>query len=324
MLGFLLRRLGTSAVVLFLVLTVLFFVLELAPGRPAELYASPTLDAAQRAKIVTALGLDQPLLRQYGRWLNAVALHGDWGTSFAHQRPVARVLAAALPHTLLLAFAALLVDFALAVPLAIAAARRRESRLDHGIRGVSLILFSLPTFWLALMAILLFSYLLPIFPAGHSSSAGAAELGRGARLLDLGWHLALPALVLGLSSTGGTLRVLRANLLEILSQDYIRMARAKGLSERRVLWVHALRNASGPLVQLAGLSLPALLNGTLVVEFIFAWPGVGRVTFEAISSADYPLVLAGTAWSGAMVALGSLAADLAHAALDPRVRDAAR
>jgi peptide/nickel transport system permease protein len=212
------------------------------------------------------------------------------------------------------------VDFGLALPLGLAAVRRRDGRLDHGIRAVSLLLYSLPTFWLGLMAILVFTFLVPLFPAGHLRSAGAADFSWGARQLDLAWHLALPALVLGVSSCGGTLRVLRASLLEVVGRDYITAARARGLPERRVLFVHALRNAAVPMVQLFGVSFPLLLNGSLVLEVVFSWPGIGRLLFEAIFNHDYPLVLAGTALSGALVVAGTLAADLLHAAVDPRVR----
>ncbi len=322
MTGFLLRRTAASLLLVFLLVTVLFFLLHLAPGEPAELFINPRTSPERQAQLIALYGLDRPLAEQYLRWLGAVALTWDWGSSFTHGRPVTRVLAEALPNTLLLALTAFAIDLGLSLVLGLVAARRRESGWDHAIRSGSLLLFAVPVFWLGLMAILLFAYVLPVFPAGHMLSADASQLSGWRRAGDLAWHLVLPATVLALSSFGGNLRLLRSSLLEILDQDYIRMARAKGLSERRVLLVHALRNASVPLLQLAAVSLPLMLNGSLALEVVFSWPGVGRILFGAINGADYPLILAGTALSGALVVAGSLAADLAHAALDPRVRHA--
>jgi peptide/nickel transport system permease protein len=317
---FLARRAAGSLLLLYLLLTVLFFLLHLAPGKPMALFANPQAPREHRERLLHLYGLDRPLGERYLAWLRAVVLDGDWGTSFTDQRPVVKVLGEALPATLLLATAATLVDYGLALVLGVAAARRREGGFDHAIRAASLFLYSLPVFWLGLMTILLFAYLVPLFPAGHMRSPWAADLPWAARQLDLAWHLALPALVLGISSCGGTLRLLRSSLLAVLSQDYITAARARGLRERRVLFVHALRNAAGPLVQLFGVSFPLVLNGALVLEVVFSWPGVGRVLFNAILGNDYPVVLAGTALSGALVVAGTLAADLLHAALDPRLR----
>jgi peptide/nickel transport system permease protein len=315
------RRLASSLLLLFLLLTLLFFALHLAPGKPAALLVNPQASAEQRQRLVRLYGLDRPLAQRYLSWLGA-ALAGDFGTSYSHQRPAARVLAEALPTTLMLAAAATAVDLGLGLAFGVAAVRRREGALDHGLRAASLLLYSLPVFWLGLVAILLFAHLVPLLPAGHLRSARVDDLGWLGRQLDLAWHLALPALVLGLSLWGGTLRLLRASLLEVLGQDYITAARARGLPERRVLWVHALRNAALPLVQLFGVSFPLLLNGSLVVEVVFSLPGIGRLLFEAILNNDYPLVLAGTALSGSVVVAGTLASDLLHAVVDPRLRPA--
>jgi peptide/nickel transport system permease protein len=247
-------------------------------------------------------------------------LRGDLGVSLYEQRPAARVAAEALPATLLLAATAVLFEYGGGLLLGIAAARRRGSAADQLIRIVSLVLYSLPTFWLGLMAVLLFSYAWPVLPASHMHSVGAEEMGPLGRLLDLGRHLILPGMVMGLTDAGARARLVRASLIEAMSRDYIRTARAKGLSERRVVWVHGLRTAVIPLVQLLGVALPLLLSGALIVEVVFSWPGLGRLTFTAIQTRDYPLVLCTTAFAGAMVVAGSFAADLALAALDPRVR----
>lgn len=322
MIRFFLRRLAASFLLLYLVLTATFFLLHLAPGSPLNLLAEDRrLPAEQRENLKRIYGLDRPLPVQYVRWLAATA-RGDWGTSFTYQRPVASVVLDAVPATLLLAFAALLVEQAAGLVLGIAAARRPGSATDHGIRVASLLVFSLPGFWLGLMAILLFSLVWPVLPAGHMYSVGAAELAPGARLLDLLRHLVLPSLVLGLTQAGAVTRYVRASVLDVLGQEYIRAARAKGISERRVVWVHALRNALPPLIQVMALSLGALLSGVVIAEVVFSWPGIGRLTFEAILSRDYPLVLATTAFAAVMVLLTNLAADVLHALADPRVRDA--
>ena len=319
---FLLRRLAASLLLLYLVLTATFFLLHLAPGSPAALLAEDQrVTVEQRENLRRIYGLDRPLPVQYARWLGAMA-RGDWGISFTYQRPVTALVFDAVPASLLLAAAALVVEYGLGLAFGIAAARRPGSATDHAIRFVSLLIYSQPGFWLAVMGILLFSLIWPVLPAGHMYSVGAEEMGRGARLLDLLRHLILPAGVLGLSQAGSVVRYVRANLLEVLGQEHIRAARAKGISERRVVWVHALRNALPPLIQVLALSFVALLSGGVILEIIFSWPGLGRLLYEAIQTRDYPLVLAATAFSAVMVLLANLAADLLHALADPRIRDA--
>jgi len=318
---YLLRRLAASLLLLWLVVTVTFFLLHAAPGRPTELlgdFGSRALGAEQREQIERIYGLDRPLPEQYVRWLGAT-LRGDFGTSFDQRRPAATMVVEALPATLLLALAATLVEYALSVPLAVWAVRRRGSAVDSTVRSVSLVFFSLPEFWLGVMAILLFTYVWPILPSSGMSSPGT-DLTGWARVADVARHLVLPATVLGVSAAGGSLRFLRNSLLDVMGQDYIRAARAKGLSERRVLTVHGLRNAAVPATQILALNLGALLNGALIVEVIFGWPGLGQVLILAIRTNDYPVVLAATTLSAVVVLATNFAADVAQAALDPRVR----
>ena len=319
MLSFLLRRLAASLLLLWLILTLTFFLIHLAPGDPIHLVEDQRLTQEQRERLERVYHLDRPVLEQYVAWLGAVVLHGDWGTSFSQQRPVSRVIADFLPRTCLLAGAALIVEYAAALILGIAAARRCGAT-DHLVRFVSLLLHAQPLFWLGLMSILLFSYVWPILPAGGFPS-NADVAGPLVRALDLLRHLALPALVLGLYQAGSTLRFVRGSLLEVMDRDFIRAARAKGLSETRVIWVHGLRNALTPVIQLFGVALPSLLGGTLIIETVFSWPGIGWLTFISVGTRDYPVLLATTALSGALVASGSLVADLLHAAANPVVRD---
>jgi ABC-type dipeptide/oligopeptide/nickel transport system permease component len=221
---------------------------------------------------------------------------------------------AALPATLALGAAALLVQLAVALPLGVLAARRPGGVFDHVLRIASLALYSLPTFWLALIALLLLAQRWQLFPAGHGGEPGEAGS------VPSPYHLALPALVLGLSAAGGLLRLVRGSLLEALAAEPLRAARARGVAERRVVWLHGARQAAGPVLQLLGLSLPALFAGALVVEVVFSLPGLGRVTYTALRHQDVALVLACTAWSGGLAVAGTLAADLLAAWIDPRQR----
>jgi peptide/nickel transport system permease protein len=318
--GFLLRRLAGSLVLLLLVLTTTFFLLRLIPGDPTNIAEDQRLSAEARENLRRIYGLDRPLPEQYLRWLSAVALRGELGVSYSQRKPVSAALLEAIPATAILACSALAVECFAALLLGAAAARRHGSRLDHGVRIVTMLLHSLPGFWSGLMAILLFSYLLPILPASHMHSVDADRMSAFGRLLDLGWHLILPATILGLTNAGGTARFVRASFLEVMSQDYIRTARAKGLPERRVVWVHGLRNALPPLIQVLAASLPGLLSGSLITEVVFSWPGMGQLTFNAILTRDYPLVLGAVAFSAVVVILGNFVADVLHALSDPRVR----
>lgn len=320
MLRFALRRIAVSLLTLLLVLSFTFFFLHLLPGDPATLFETGHLTAGQHLKMRHLYGLDRPLPEQYLVWISSVA-RWDWGTSLAQQRPVSTVLLEALPATVLLAAASLALEYLLALLLGIASALRRGTFVDHAVRVVTLLLFSQPLFWLGLMAILLFSYVWPVLPAGHMRSVDADLLSPLARAADVARHLLLPALVTALGAVGGTARYLRGSLIEVMSQDYIRTARAKGLSPRRVVWVHGLRNAVAPLIQVFSRSLPTLLSGGLIVEVVFSWPGLGRLAFGALLSRDYPVILGATALSATLVILSNLLADVLHALADPRLRE---
>lgn len=319
MIRLVLHRLAGATLLLFLVLTTTFFLVHLAPGDPGSLLMDDQAPREASERLRRVYGLDQPLPVQYVTWLGSV-VRGDWGVSFLYGRPVLGLLLESLGPTALLACAALLVQYLVGLTLGVAAARHRGRAADAAIRVTSLLFYSMPVFWFGLMAILVFASAWPVFPASHMRSVGADGLATGARFLDVLHHLALPALTLGLAMSGATVRFVRNRMLEVLEEDYVRTARAKGLTERRVVWVHALRNALVPLVQLLGLSLPALLNGSLIAEVVFSWPGLGRTTFQAIVARDYPVILAATALTGALVVAGNLLADVLHAAVDPRVR----
>ena len=316
-----LRRLTSSLFLLFLLLSSTFFIIQLAPGEPVRLFEDPRIPAERRAEIRRSYGLDRPLGEQYIRWGTSV-LQGDWGTSFTSGRPATRILAEKLPNSMLLILSGVAIEHLVGIALGIAAASRRGRVLDQGLRVSNLFLFSIPPFVLALLAIEIFSVHWAWFPTGQMRSDRAQDLSFFANLGDLLHHLFLPAMTLGLSRSAPVMRFVRTGLLETLNQDFIRFARAKGLSMRQVLWTHALRNALTPLIQRLGVSLPLLFSSTLILEVIFSWPGLGTSMFVAVSQRDYPVILASTALVGSLVILGNFLADLCHAAVDPRVRRA--
>lgn len=312
------RRLLSSLLMIVLLMTMVFAVVRLAPGDPLEAGVVETVEARDRELLRQRLGLDEPLAGQYLRWVTG-SLRGDWGTSLRQQRPVADIVREAVGPTLLLSVTAWLLHLTLAVPAAVLMSARRGSAVDHVVGGVGLVLLSLPGFWLGLMLTLLLARQLGWLPAGGMHGADAALLPAGARLLDLLRHLALPVLTLALGSFMATARYVRAALDEALGQDFILAARARGISETRLLWRHALPHSLLPLVTLAGLQLPQLLGGAVVVEVVFGWPGLGRVAVEAIGARDYPVVMAVTLLSAVLVTAGSLLADLGYRRADPRV-----
>ena len=321
MLIFTLRRLRAAAVLLFLVLTATFFLIHIAPGDPMNLLADPQIPLKQRQVLAEFYGLDKPLHVQYWIWLTH-ALQGDWGISIAENRPAFEIVLERLPNTAILVFAAVLLEYTLGILLGLIAVARAGTWIDESVRFLGLALFAVPSFWLALVGIELFSVRWPIFPTTHMRSLGSEHWPFWRQILDVLHHVALPATVLALSRFGGLLRFVRTGVLEILNQDYIRTARAIGVPERRILWRHALPNALAPIIHRFGVALPILLSGSVILEVIFSWPGLGQASFKAINGRDYPVIMATTALAATFVVLGSLLADLLHAWLDPRARQA--
>ncbi len=320
MIRLVLRRVMVLVPVAWLVVTLTFVVVHLAPGSYADQIAHARHSPEARELLRQRYGLDRPVAEQYAAWLRSVVT-GDLGTSFVYRRPVARVLGDALPPTLLLAGTALVMNLVLGLVLAMAALRRPHGWLDRILSLLGLGLYGLPSFWVAGVLVLVFSLLAGWLPPSHMRSVGADALPAGARLLDLLQHLALPAATLGLVGAAATGRYLRAALLDLRDAPFITAARARGLSERRIRWAHVLRPALLPVITLLGLSLPMLVSGSLVVEVVFAWPGMGRVLWTAAMARDVPVILAATLVGCAAVLLGNLLADLMYAVVDPRTRE---
>jgi len=316
--AWLVRRLVASMAIVLAVVTITFFVVHLAQGTPCGGERPLPPDVCDRERAV--FGYDKPLPVQYVKYLAAL-LHGKMGYSFGLHRPVADALADAIPNTFILALAALLIDFALGLALGIYQAARAGRFGDVAAGNVALLINSMPVFWLGLVLLLVFAQWLRWFPAGGPHNPILCpRVDSLYCLLDFLWHLTLPALTLGLVGAASTARYQRAAILEVVRQDYVRTARAKGLREQRVLLVHALRNALLPIITLFGLAFPFLFTGAVLIETVFAWPGMGRLAVNAIFQRDYPVVTGAALLTSAMVVLGNLLADALYAVADPRIR----
>jgi peptide/nickel transport system permease protein len=300
---YLLRRVLQSVLVLFGISFVVFGILFLT-GDPALVLLPPDATAEDVAKFRKEMGFDQPFFVQYGRFLYG-AIRGDFGQSVRHGEPAFALVMERMPATFELSGAALLIALCLAIPAGIVSAVRRNSVLDYVSTVIALLGQSMPTFWLGIMLILFFSVQLNLLPSS----------GRG------GWeHMLLPAVTLGLFTTARITRLTRSGMLEVLSQDYIRTARAKGVANPPVVWKHALKNAAIPIVTIVGIELGTLLGGSVITETIFAWPGVGRLSVQAIYNRDYPVVQAAVFTLSATFVLVNLIVDVLYTYLDPRIR----
>jgi peptide/nickel transport system permease protein len=318
--GQILRRLAMLVPTVWLVATATFVVVQAVPGSYADAIDHPRLTPVMREAVRARWGLDRPVHEQYLLWLQAIAT-GDLGTSYVTRRPVSETLARALPPTLLLAGAALVIDLVLGLLLAVAAARRPHGRIDRLVTVLGLGLYGMPSFWVAGLAVLVFAVGLGWFPASHMYSIGADGLAPAARIADLLRHLVLPACCLGVVGAAGTARYLRASLLDLEGARFITGLRARGIPERRITWLHTLRPALAPVVTLLGLSLPFLVGGSVVIETIFSWPGMGSVLLTAAQARDVPMIMAITVVGAVAVVLGSLVADVTYAVVDPRARE---
>lgn len=314
MVRFLMRRLAQSLVLLVLVSMIGFALVHLAPGGPMAQFAlTPGMSQAALQQIAHQMGLDQPLPLQYAHWAGHL-LTGDWGRSYRDQQPVLAIIASHLGATLELMLSATLLSVLIGTWVGVLGAIRRYSWADYSVTIGAMIALSIPTFWFGLVVIYLFSVRLAWLPAGNIAAPGAP-----ASLLDAIRHLVLPCVVLTLVTVATWSRYMRAAMLEVIGQDYIRTARAKGLTARAVLLHHALRNALLPMITVAGLQLPTLLGGALVTETVFTWPGMGRLFLDSIGYRDYPIVMGLLLFSAMLVLLGNLLADLLYVVADPRI-----
>lgn len=317
---YLLNRLGQFAAVLFIAVTINFLLPRAMPGSPLSLLAGEeagSLTGGERERLLREAGLDRPLHEQYLRYLGDLA-RGDLGASLSRRQPVMTILLDRLPWTLLLTGTALLLATAIGVIAGAIVGWRRGGALDVGALGLFLVLESMPAFWLAMLAIAIFAVQIPLFPTFGARDV-AARLDGIAYWLDVAHHLVLPVTVLTLVSVSAVFLTMRANMTNVLGEEYIQVARAKGLAGRQVLFRHALPNAILPVATITMLNLGQLVAGATVIETVFSYPGLGRMMYEAATTRDYPLLQGGFLLLTVSVVLANLASDLIYPLLDPRV-----
>jgi peptide/nickel transport system permease protein len=315
------RRLLQGLAVVWIVVTLTFLLLHLAPG-DAFSYHDRHIPAEVIARWRHIYCLDRPIAVQYGCYVRSMA-SGNLGYSVSQQRPVLDILIDYVPRTIELMLVSLLVSFGIGIALGVLEARRRGQFADWGSRAIVLFFYSMPDFWLALMLVLIFAYWIPIFPiSGIEDVINGPSFSWGQRVIDHIRHLVLPATSLVLLTCAAIARFQRSAMLDVMRMDFVITARAKGTSENAIVRHHVLRNALLPIITLAGLALPALLGGAVLVELVFSWPGMGWVTAAAIGNRDYALVMASVLVTSVLVVVGNVVADLLYALADPRVRAA--
>lgn len=314
MFPYMMRRLLIAIPVLFGVTVFSFFIVNLAPGNPVEMFISPDATQADIELKKEALGLNDPIYVQYIRWLQNL-LQGDFGYSFATYAPVGEMVASRVFPTLLLMGTALLIAYVIAIPIGVLSATRQYSWLDYMTTGFSFMGISIPNFFLGLGLIYIFSVQLNFLPTG-----GMNTLGGDGGFADTLKHLLLPAFVLATGIAGSMVRYVRSSMLEILGQDYLRTARSKGLREFLVVNKHAFRNALIPIITVIGMDIPLLIGGAVVTEQIFQWPGLGQLTIQSIGSRDYPTLMAINFIAAITVLLSNLLADIMYSVADPRIK----
>jgi len=322
MINYALRRVLQSIPILFILSVLLFAMVRVAPGGPfSAVYRDPNVTWEQIELVKHQLGLDQPLPVQYLRWMGDM-LRGEMGESIKFRRPVAEMISERTPNTLLLMGVSFLVTLVLALPVGILSARKPYSWFDHLVTTLTFIGQSVPVYWLGLALIMVFYVTIknPITGQALLPGGGMRTIGGENNLADLAWHLVLPVTALSVGWVAWYARFLRSSLLDVMHEDYVRTARAKGGSERNVYYKHALRNAVLPLVTLIALDLPGLFAGALFIEIIFTWPGMGRLFWDAACGRDYPVLLGVLMINAVLIIACNLLADLIYSLLDPRVK----
>ena len=318
---YLFKQLLSRIPLLFGITVITFMVIHLAPGKPTNLQTdlNPKVSYEARHRLEKLYGLDQPLPVQYGRWVSRL-IRLDFGTSFQDDRPVLDKILERIPITLFIELLSLFLIFAFAIPIGVASAIRKDSLLDKGVTLFVFLGFAAPGFWIALLLMEFFGVRLGWLPVSGIQTFGSETLPWGIQLVDMAKHLVLPVFVSAFGGLAGLSRYMRGNMLNVIRQDFVRTARAKGLPEKVVIYKHALRNALLPVVTILGLSLPGLIGGSVITEEIFGIPGMGRLFFDGVMARDYPVIM-GILFIGAVLTLlGNFLADLAYGWVDPRIR----
>lgn len=319
--GYIVKRLLQALLTLSIASVLCFAIIQFAPGNYLDtLTQNPKISQETIEALKRQFGLDRPPVIQYLRWLSEIVTEGNFGMSFAYQRPVTALLWERVPATLLMAIASLVMTWAIAIPLGIVAAVNQNRTVDRVLQLISYTGQGFPSFITALLFLFLAQMTSPLFPVGGMESIDYADLSGFGKILDRLWHLVLPTLALSITSFAGLQRIMRGQLLDVLRQDYIQTARAKGLPENKVIYVHALRNAINPLITLLGFEFASLLSGAFIAEYFFNWPGLGKLTLEAVNNKDLYLVMASLMMGAIMLIIGNLLADLLLKLVDPRIQ----
>jgi peptide/nickel transport system permease protein len=318
MTGYIMKRLVQSIPVIFGITVLSFAIMKLAPGDPLANFVDPTISMEDLEASRRALGLNDPWYVQYFRWLGEV-VQGNLGYTYAGNHSIRALIGQRLPNTVILTLSAFVLSFVVGVPIGVIASVKKNTRVDYGLTVFSLVGVAIPSFFFGLLMIYLFSIILGVFPPGGMVNVRAGYAGLS-RTVDILHHLVLPALVLSLGNIATVSRFTRSNMVDVLKEDYIRTARAKGLRHNAIVYKHAFRNALIPVVTIFGLSIPFLFSGAYITESIFNWPGMGSLGIEAIQNREYGIVMALNLITATLVLLGNLTADILYAVVDPRIR----
>ena len=317
---FIKRLLGIIPMVLG-VTFVAFVLMQLAPGDPLDTFVDPSISVQDMAQIRDNLGLNQPLMVQYGKWVLNV-FQGNLGYSYKTGKPVLTAIMERLPATLFLSTSALILILLIAVPLGLYSGYRFQTLGDTVITVLSFVGMAMPTFWVGLMLILAFSIQLGLFPTSGFLDPDLHRASLFFQVINIVWHMILPLIATVFGDLAGLIRYNRFEVIGVLKQDYILAARSRGISEKRILFKHAFKNAALPLVTILGLSLPGLISGSFIIEYIFSWPGMGQLGIESVFSRDYPILMGMVMIASTLILLGNLLADISYGLVDPKIRTA--
>lgn len=315
---YILQRLLTAIPLVIGICFLSFLIMHLAPGDPTLMYMDPSVSTQDLQQVRENLGLDEPLLIQFFYWFKQL-LHGNLGYSYVNGQPVVDAILSRLPATLILSVSSLILILLITFPLGLICGYKKDTWIDDSITIFSFLGLSIPTFWLGLMFILIFSIQLNLFPTSGFLDPilqDASILQKGINIL---YHMMLPLLTIIIGGIAGLIRYNRFSMIKILAQDFITAARARGISEKRILFKHALKNALLPIITILGLDLPSLISGSFIIEYIFSWPGMGQLGVQAVFQRDYPILMATILFSSVLIILGNLFADLLYSYADPRI-----
>ncbi|MTI95140.1 MAG: ABC transporter permease [Firmicutes bacterium] len=316
---YIIRRILQSIPTLLGITVFVFLIINAAPGNPMSHLVDPNMTGEDRANRLEALGYYDPLPVRYATWITE-AVQGNLGYSTRYSRPVTQLISTRIVPTFLLTFSSMFISVLIAVPIGVFSSTRQYSKMDYFLTVLAMAGISIPVFFLAILGLRLFAFDLGWVPLGGMVTAGRVHTGFFDYALDVLHHLIMPLAVLSAANIATYMRYTRSSMLEVVRQDYIRTARAKGLSEKVVIYKHALRNALIPVVTVFGLSLPFLFSGAVITETVFTWPGMGILNVEAVGTRDYPLLMGINLFLAILVLLGNLLADIMYAVVDPRIR----